>query len=53
MQKHLSQHTFTPRPASMWTYIHVSADDMVAITKEKKNYWGVVDVNVLFFEIKV
>ena len=53
MQKHLSQPIFTPRPASMWTYIQVSADDMVAITKKKKKYWGVLDVNVLFFETKV
>ena len=35
------------------TYIHVSADDMVGITKNKKKYLSVLNVNVLLFEIKV
>ena len=53
MQKHLSQPIFKPRPIFVWTYIHVTADDMVGITKQKKKYWGSLDVNVLFFEIKL
>ena len=50
MQKNLSQPILTPWSIFMWTYIHASADDMVGITKQKKKYWGALDVNVLFFE---
>ena len=40
-----------PRSVFMWTLIHASAD-VVGITKLKKKYWGVLDVNVSSFEIK-
>ena len=53
MQKHLSQPIFTSRSVFMWIYIHASADDMVGITNQKKKYWGVLDVKVPFFEIKL
>ena len=52
MQKHLSQPMFKPRSIFMSTYIYASADDMVGITMLNKKYWGALDVNVPFFQIK-
>ena len=52
MQKHLLQTIFMPRSVFMWIYIHARADDMVGITNQKKKYWGALDVNVSFFEMK-
>ena len=54
MQKHLSHPILTPRPIYISVKVYSRTRcDMVGITKQKKKYLGVLDVNVLFFEIKV